>query len=144
MPIGTPFLPVRQMNGMFQHPSLPSNACPTLFAFCLREPGKDFSLNASFTAHCSGSTKSIHILNRKQKMKHEKAKARQSMNPATVRGVLGVHCIHPGLTAGSFGGRQRGRPSVLISVYLIWVPSSGARHLGAEREIVGKYNFGGS
>lgn len=70
---------------MLQHPWLPSNDCPTLFVFCLRELGKDFSLNASFTARCSGSTKSIHILNRKQRMKHVEEQARQSMGAAAAR-----------------------------------------------------------
>lgn len=78
---------------ILQHPSLPSNDCTTLFVFSLRAQGKDFSLNASFTAHCSGSTKSIYILNRKQRMKHVKETERKRMSPATVRSS--GHSFHP-------------------------------------------------
>lgn len=43
--------------------------CPALFMFSLWELGSDFSLNTSFTACYSDSTKSIHTLNTKQRMK---------------------------------------------------------------------------
>lgn len=75
-------MPVKLMNVILEHPSLPSSDCPTLLVFSLRVPGKDFSLNASFTAHCSGSIKSIHILNRKQRMKHVEEKERKGLGPA--------------------------------------------------------------
>lgn len=60
-------------------PSTAQQWLPYVVVFSFRVLGKDFSLNASFTAHCSGSTKSIHILNRKQRMKHVKEKERQNV-----------------------------------------------------------------
>lgn len=63
-PLGAPVLPVEQKNRTFQHASPPGGDCPAWFALCLREPGKDLSLNASLTACCSGSTKSVRVLNR--------------------------------------------------------------------------------
>lgn len=54
-----------------------------------------FLWNASFTAHCSGSTKSIHILNRKQKMKLVKDQARQNPDLATVACLELIHLSCP-------------------------------------------------
>lgn len=84
----------------------------------LRAPGKDFSLNASFTTRYSGSTKSIHILNRKQRMKHAKEKERQDMGPAVVRS--------PGCVFHSFQAHCQGlwsqakRKSTCLHIRLPW------------------------
>lgn len=79
---------------------------PYIVWLSLRALGKAFSLNASFTARCSGSTKSTHILNREQRMKRVKEKERLGGCPATVRSP-GRASIQPRLTARGLDCRQR-------------------------------------
>lgn len=122
LPVGTSVWLVKQMNVILQHPSLPSSDCPTLFVFSLRALGKDFSLNASFTARCSGSTKSICILNRKQRVKHAKEKGRQSMGPPTFRS-LDVYALPGSLPAALIASKEGGHVSHHLSP-LIWIPST--------------------
>lgn len=54
---------------MSQYKMQHNSDCPALFMFSLWELGSDFSLNTSFTACYSDFTKSIHILNTKQRMR---------------------------------------------------------------------------
>ena len=127
----------------YNTPSLPSNDCSTLLC-SLRAQGKDFSLNASFTACCSCSTKSIHILNREQREKHERGKEWQSVHPAVVRSP---ECVfHLSQPHGQRLWLQAKRKGLCPHIYLPWsgFPRQWGSGSGVKWEIANKYNLEGS
>lgn len=114
--------------------------CPATIALhclCSPTPGKDFSLNASFTAHCSGSTKSICILNRKEKVKHVKGKERQGMSLAAVRSPV---CIfQPAQAHCQWHWLQPNRKGLCQHAFCL---HSGVLDVGVKEGIMGKYDLG--
>lgn len=115
---------------------------PYIVVFSLRALGKDFSLNASFTACCSGSTKSIQILNRKQRMKRVREKERQGVGPVVVRSP-GRAFLPSQANCQRLWSQAEGKG--LISVYRdVGSLDSGVLDLGEQWERASKYSLEGS